>query len=261
MLEISNIAVSGFEAAIRGMRNPKNSWHKSDSEWDDKEQRYILGKNDLGLSSILSAAGDDHGKFLRMIHFSCDIEGPAFWISELDTYKVGTTRNSCSLQLKGDSRPFTLDDFSHPDFKNMNQKAKDDYLHIMNEILFRINGFREWYHETGNYEYFLVMRRIIPMNYIYHFTWDADYQTLKHIYHARKTHPVKEWHVFCEMIENLPYSKELIIGEEKMNANADQIILNHCNDGKWEIVYQNTSKKFDDVAEAYKYMEEIRTKE
>lgn len=394
MLKIENTEVVGFEHAFRGMRNPLNSWDKSDSHLcDDKlcpmvefghesacgctdgEISYCIGKNDMDLAKRLANAGTDHSKFLRMIVVYADITAPMYWVAELDTYKVGTVRNSCSLQHKGASRDFNIRDFTvipevyetlspiktkkehklvyedvaEDDFKlykagdreykvfsngkivaleferkdtignrtkhfkektikpsqnrdgyycvNLGgrvclekwtvhrlvatlflEKPNGDYevnhkdgnkgnnnvsnlewvTHSENEIhknenglsgrtihtnytaykngyksgkyinknnrntelfelsriweenLENINSLRSAYVETNDYDYFLAMRSLMPMGYEYKFTWCANYQVLRTIYHARKNHLLPEWHTFCDWIEGLPYAKELI---------------------------------------------------
>lgn len=408
MILIENTDVYGFEAAIRGMRNPKNSWEKSDSI--DYGWGFVVGQNDIELMKSLSKAGTDHSKFLRMINVTCDIVAPQFWVAELDTYKVATTRNSCSLQHKGASKPFTIRDFTvqeelyeildpikqknkhelvypkcepeeykiytvgdreykifrngkivacayerkheadnrarkfaerevipsqrsngyyelniggrkynekwllhrlvanvwlgnscglevnhidgnkgnnsvdnlewvtrqeneihkhknglsgrtlHTDYMawkhstKFNHSIKMDIIHdyregmtqkniaekygisqghvsaiirndlCENNLLFelanawemiieQLNTLREMYLETGNYKYFRAMREIMPMGYNYRFTWQANYQVLKNIYHARKNHKLDEWHDFCRWCEELPYFKEVCLEE------------------------------------------------
>ncbi len=403
MLKIENTEIFGFESAIRGMRNPMNSWDKSDSgccdcndcfhvenktepaiECNNGKFGFCIGENDFDLMKKLVNAGSDHSKFMRMINVTMDITAPLYWVAELDTYKVGTVRNSCSLQHKGASRPFTIRDFSvqeelyeildpakkkkehfpvfyncnESDFKiytvgdrnykifkngkirscaytrtdsvgnriksfkereivptqsangyyalnlggrhylertllhrlvakvwlsdskfpnaevnhkdgnkgnnnvenlewvthqeNNSHKCKNglsgrtlctDYIAFKNaskkspteqmnnetksvnhdlfclaaqweELLQSINGLREAYIDTDNYDYFLAMRQLIPMSYNYRFTWQANYAVLRHIYLSRKNHRLPEWHDFCHWIKTLPYS-ELIIMEEK----------------------------------------------
>ena len=418
MVKIENVQVWGFEGAIRGMRNPKNSWDKDDSYYDE-DGYFHAGENNLKLMSTLSKAGTDHGKFMRMIHVQCDITAPVYFDSELDTYKVGTTRNSSSLQHKGASKEFTIRDFSVADerlydildpqaepknhfliypydtdeyriyslgnreyrvYKNgkiisqpyvtneatgrerhfperelkpsqtphgyymvnlggknetekwmvhrlvatvwidrdWSQKLEVNHkdgnkgnnsvenlewvTHQENEIhkhqngldgrtihsaylnylasskcdaytkremremrkagmttteiarlfgisqaqayniveykqssspymeLFEmadywrvlidaINNYRNRYIDTGDYNYFIQMRALMPMGYNYRFTWDANYAVLRNIYHSRKDHKLDEWHTVCEWIETLPYARELIVGERISENN------------------------------------------
>lgn len=203
MIEISNIYTGNWEAAIRGMRNPMNSWDKSDSYYADGV--YILGPNDLKLAEQLAAAGSDHGKFLRMIIFSCDITAPLYWWKEMDTYKVGTVRNSCSTMHKIMDKGFIKEDFS---WESINQ----NYFSA-NRILGELGYMRDLYYEykdkdkekAKNIWYNLI--KLLPSSYNQRATWTANYEVLRNIYHARKNHKLDEWHKFCDMIEELPYSE------------------------------------------------------
>ena len=207
MIKIENTIVTGWEAAIRGARMPLQSFAKSDSRYEDGH--YVIGGNDLDLLSRLSSAGNDHGKFMRMIHVQCDITCPVYFAAELDTYKVGTTRNSSSLQHKGMSRDYTIDDFSTDlDGGEMSKWLKDYWERVIDGI----NDLRKRYVETKDYDCFRAMRQLMPMGYNYTFTWDANYAVLKNIYFARKGHRLSEWETMREFIEELPHAEELIIG-------------------------------------------------
>lgn len=205
-MEFRNTEVFNIEGALRSMRNPKNSWHKSDSKYeydqhyDNGDWLYVIGKNDLDLAQRLVKAGTEHSKFMRSIFVSVDIVCPTYIAAELDTYKVGTTRNSCSLQHKGSSRDFEISDFTvdNPDDQ------------IWDTIINYVNTLRKKYLETKDYTYFRQMRQLMPMGYNYTFTWTANYAVLRNIYKQRRNHSLKEWHEFCEWIETLPYAKELI---------------------------------------------------
>lgn len=208
MIKIENTEVFGWSAAVRGMRNPKLSYDKSDSYFVrgcDEGCGFLLGGNDKKLAQTLADAGSDHGKFLRMITVTCDITAPTYWIAEHDTYKVGTVRNSCSFMHKGVSRPFSLSDFSF---------NKDD-TEIMTIIVNKLNALRNEYLEAGNSAMkdaiFFRIRQLLPSGYNQRYTWQANYAVLRNIYHARKNHRLPEWHDFCAWIESLPYS-ELITG-------------------------------------------------
>jgi len=203
-LKIFNTSVSGFAPAIRGMRNPHESWGKSDSYYQDKS--FYIGKNDLALMKKLIKAGGDHRKFLRMIDVWVDIEAPNYITNELDTYKVGTTRNSCSLQHKGASRDFTMDDFTIDDKGCTNRS-------LWCAIIAQINYLRKQYIETGDYNYFRAMRQLIPSSYNYRFTWHVNYEVLLNIYHSRKNHRLSEWHEICKWIESLPLFKEMCLND------------------------------------------------
>lgn len=217
MIKIERTETYGWEAAIRGMRNPLNSWDKSDSDFQNGT--VTIGENDLSLMKRLSKAGSDHGKYLRMIHVQCDIVAPAYFTAELDTYKVGTTRNSCSLQHKGSSRDFTAEDFSVGfdmiyDILDGNSLCLDpnlswlstEWRHVINAL----NNLRAVYYQTGDYRFFIALRSLMPMGYNYRFTWDTNYAVLKNIYHSRKNHKLEEWHTLCDWIEQLPYAEGLI---------------------------------------------------
>lgn len=230
MIKIEKTDVYGFESAIRGMRNPLNSWDKSDSRFvydfsstcDRPDERYIdihIGKNDLKLMKTLAAAGNDHGKFMRMINVTCDIVAPLYWWSEYDTYKVGTVANSCSKMHKIADKVFTIDDFSCEHLINDEDLA--DYSgewyppkEILNIIIHSLNGAREEFLETNDKKYWWQMIQLLPCSYNQRRTVQLNYAVLKNMYHARKNHKLDEWHDFCHWIEELPYS-ELIIGEKE----------------------------------------------
>lgn len=211
MLKIENFEVTGWEAAIRGMRNPKNSWEKSDSQTctncngclpGQECERYkngtFIGPNDLDLMTRLRNAGTDHRKFMRMITVYLDITAPLYWVSEHDTYKVGTVRNSCSFMHKGLSKPFDISDFSY------NDKNK---VIIEQSIIPELNRLRSEYMETQDPYIFEAIRQILPSGYNIRYTWMANYEVLHNIYHARKNHRLQEWRDFCKFIETLPYSE------------------------------------------------------
>ena len=199
MIDISNPYVYGWEAAIRGMRNPMNSWEKSDS-WIDGEIGYV-GNNDLNLMEKLAKAGDDHGKFLRMITVTCDIVAPLYWWKEFDTYKVGTVANSCSTMHKIHDKDFTLDDFSH-------EHMESDSLELLKEIIHTLNVYREAY---INHVYddpkipWWQMIQLLPSSYNQKRTVQMNYQVLKHIYKAREGHKLDEWNGFRSWCRTLPY--------------------------------------------------------
>lgn len=213
MIKIEHIHTCNWESAIRGMRNPLNSWDKSDSYYTGEPATvYILGPNDLKLAKQLATAGSDHGKFLRQIIFSCDITAPMYWWKEMDTYKVGTVRNSCSTMHKIMSKEFELDDFSYDHVEYELFKFSD----IVNEL----NKLRTLYIEKKSSspeiakKIWYTLIQLLPSSYNQRSTWTANYEVLRNIYHARKNHKLDEWHVFCDMIEKLPFS-ELITEERK----------------------------------------------
>ena len=222
MIEITNIETSNWEAAIRGMRNPMNSWDKSDSwfrDFDfyhkingeifdgvpDHNDSVFIGENDIKLMKQLVSAGTDHSKFMRMIIFSCDINAPLYWWKEMDTYKVGTVRNSCSTMHKIMEHEFTEKDFSH---KHMNRLVLDDILYQLNIIrYYYINGNKSLDIEPNDKDKWYEIIQLLPSSYMQKATWTANYQVLRNIYHARKNHKLDEWHEFCDEIEKLPYSE------------------------------------------------------
>lgn len=202
MIEINNIEVFNFEGALRGMRNPMNSWEKSDSVFFIG-QGFNIGENDLSLAQKLISGGPVHSKFMRQIFVSMDINAPLYWWKEMDTYKVGTTANSCSTMHKIHSKEFTIEDFSH--------EHLDEYsLDALKYIIVRLNDNRKHYLETKDKDYWWQMIQLLPSSYNQKRTWTADYETLRNIYQWRRNHKLDEWHDFCHMIEELPYGKELI---------------------------------------------------
>lgn len=218
MISISKTRVSGFEAAIRGMRNPLESWDKSDSKdeiwYDEKsgnEYDYHIGPNDLGLMRKLAAAGDDHGKFARFIRVSADILAPRYWWAEYSTYKVGTVENSCSTMHCIHKKDFTFDDFSHDhvgkiEFPN---GMTYDFSYTLKSIIFDLNAARSHYLETGDKNYWYAMIQLLPQSYNQKRTVDLNYQVLWKMYRARKDHKLDEWHKFCDWVKTLPYFCEI----------------------------------------------------
>ena len=208
MLTIENAETFGWEAAIRGMRSPKNSWDKSDSWWSSPDENgtdepmYIIGENDLKLMKTLAAAGQDHGKFLRMIHVQLDVTAPLYWHKEADQYKVGTVTDSCSTMHKIHAKEFTLDDFSHEHLYSP--------LHDLKPTVDLLNVYRERFLDTKDKEDWWQLIQLLPSSYNQRRTWDLNYAVLRNIYHARRNHKIDEWHTLCDWIETLPYAKELI---------------------------------------------------
>lgn len=227
MLKIEYTQICGWEPAIRGMRNPLNSWNKSDSFYCDpqfapycngcaylksdlcgpyKPHVYRLGENDLDLAMKLSRAGSDHRKFMRMIVVYADITAPLYWWKEYDTYKVGTVANSCSTMHTIHKRDLTLDDFSYEDLDIGSILSIED-------IIGSINCNRRLYLETNNKNYWHQIIQLLPSSYNQRRTVLLNYEVLRNIYHARRNHKLTEWHTFCDFIRTLPYS-ELITGGE-----------------------------------------------
>lgn len=232
MIQIENTITAGFIAAIYGMRNPMNSWDKSDSfhgctagDYGRTESRYcnekctcdceyIIGYNDFKLMKQLVKAGTDHSKFMRFITVTCDIVAPMYWWKEFDTYKVGTVRNSCSTMHKIHSKEFTLDDFSHEhliDFRCKNVRVMDygnrTPVTVLETTIKALNYWRECYLETKNKEYWWQMIQLLPSSYNQRSTVMLNYAVLRNMYHARKEHKLDEWREFCKWIEGLPYSE------------------------------------------------------
>jgi hypothetical protein len=210
MLKVEHTLVSGWEATIRGMRNPLNSWERSDSVQFADEfgglLDYHVGDNDLNLMKKLSNSGNDHAKFLRMIHVTVDVTAPLYWWKEADQYKVGTTTNSCSTMHKIQAKEFVLDDFS-------TEHLTDDAKECCSFTIGWLNHYRRKFLETKDKSDWWQMIQLLPSSYNQKRTWDLNYQVLKNIYHARKNHKLDEWHTLCDWIETLPYAKELILGE------------------------------------------------
>ena len=209
MIKLERTSVMNFENAIRGARNPMNSWGKSDSYYDENGN-YILGENDLGLAKRLAKAGSDHRKFLRQIFVSVDITAPLYWWKEYDTYKVGTTANSCSTMHKIHAKEFTLDDFSHERMiSNFGETFEAlDALCLVIDVL---NQYRNSYNETKEKRYWDSMVQLLPTSYNQMRTCTLTYENLINIYHARRNHKLVEWHVLCDWIETLPYFKEIVL--------------------------------------------------
>lgn len=230
MIKIENAEVMGWEAAIRGMRNPMNSWVKSDSGFCDgigdnfeniiKPATYRVGLNDYDLMNRLRNSGTDHRKFMRMIIVYIDITAPLYWWKEFDTYKVGTVANSCSTMHKIAAKEFTLDDFSHEDLfteENLRYEAEPDSLKLLSTIINALNAYRLVYLEEGDKSIWRQMIQLLPSSYNQKRTVMLNYEVLANIYKARKDHKLDEWRDFCDWITELPYSK-LITGKEKMNV-------------------------------------------
>ena len=216
MIKIEETEVNGFKAAIRGMRNPMNSWDKSDSRYsclcmDDKRdcpaEPYIVGPNDLALMKKLSKAGTDHAKFLRFITVTADITAPMFWWFEYDTYKIGTVKNSCSKMHRIHVKPFNYDDFSHEGIDECGDFVKD----VFKVIIEQCEVLRKKFNATQEKKYWRALIEMLPESYNMRATVFINYQVLKTIYHARKNHKLDEWHDFCRWCETLPYFKEVCI--------------------------------------------------
>ena len=209
MIKIENTHVDNIVRAVYSARNAMNSWNKSDSDLNAD----TLGKNDLKLAKKLSKAGNDHAKFLRMINVTCDITAPLYWYKEYDTYKVGTTANSCSTMHKIQAKEFTLDDFSH-EHLIVDEDTSTNYIGVLDFVIDSLNRARIKYLETKNKDYWWQMIPLLPSSYNQRRTVQLNYQVLKSMYFARKDHKLDEWHTFCDWIETLPYFKEICLGGE-----------------------------------------------
>jgi hypothetical protein len=207
MIKIERDAVMNFENAIRGARNPMNSWNRMDSYYDE-DGKFIMGPNDLSLAQRLARAGSDHRKFIRQIFVSVDFTAPLYWWKEYDTYKVATVANSTSTMHKIASKPFELDDFSHD---HMNEKA----LESLKSVIAVLEELRLEYVETKNKDVWYSMIQLLPSSYNQMRTCTLNYETLMNIYYARRNHKLEEWHTLCDWITTLPYAKELILAVEE----------------------------------------------
>lgn len=245
MIKIENRETVGWEAAIRGMRNPMNSWDKSDTRWhligepgtnqaaaNDKylREKYYVGDNDLDLMKRLAKAGTDHRKFMRMITVYLDITAPLYWWKEFDTYKVGTVANSCSTMHKIGEKEFTIDDFSHEHLNSKDHhrdwiksavvdedetslhKVWATPLDILKFTIEMLNLYRTAYLESNDKDDWWQMIQLLPSSYNQKRTVMLNYEVLANIYRSRKNHKLDEWREFCKWIERLPYS-EIITGK------------------------------------------------
>lgn len=225
MIILEKTETYGWEAAVRGMRNPLNSWDKTDSKWctnardnmpcvncyyfekelptchcpKDKAV-YVIGDNDLALMKKLAAAGSDHGKFLRMITVTVDITAPLYWWKEFDTYKVGTVANSCSTMHKIHAKPFTREDFS-------TDHLIPRMLEVLDVTIANLNACRGNFLETKDKKWWWQMIQLLPTSYNQKRTVQLNYAVLKNLYHSRRNHKLDEWHVLCDWVEKLPYSE------------------------------------------------------
>lgn len=203
MIKIENTEVCNWKAAIRGMRNPKNSWHLMDTDFSQDPP--AIGPNDLKLMKQLVKAGSDHSKFMRMITVSMDITAPLFYWKEFDTYKVGTVRNSCSTMHKIHAKEFVPEDFS------IEHLLPEPSLRVFNKVIEALNVARNCFLEIQeavtkrNWWYNLI--QLLPSSYNQRATITLNYAVLRNMYHARKSHKLDEWRQFCKWVETLPYSE------------------------------------------------------
>ena len=236
MIKIEHVETLGWKAAIRGMRNPMNSWEKSDSEWcligtpgtnqavaNDKylREKYCIGNNDINLMKRLCNSGTDHRKFMRMITVYMDITAPLYWWKEFDTYKVGTVANSCSTMHKIADKEFTLEDFSwehlitreQPLVEGVDAVEPPNAIWLMNRTIQTLNQYRNLYLQTKDKKYWWQLIQLLPSSYNQRRTVMLNYEVLANMYKSRRNHKLDEWVDFCAKIERLPHS-ELITKKE-----------------------------------------------
>ena len=206
MLKVERVSVVNMENAIRGARNPMNSWARMDSYYNEKGE-YILGENDLALASKLAVAGSDHRKFLRQIIVSMDITAPLYWWKEFDTYKVGTVANSTSTMHKIQAKEFSRDDFSC-------DRLSEDALAVLDNIIAYLESERVKFNETKERSHWHNMIQLLPSSFNQMRTVSMNYEVLINIYYARRTHKLAEWHTLCDAIAALPYAEKLILVKE-----------------------------------------------
>ena len=237
MIKIENTKVVGWEEAIRGMRNPMNSWAKSDSGWEsdyfnttdydsrkyvefNDDDSYFIGPNDANLMMKLRNCGTDHRKFMRMITVYMDITAPLYWWKEYDTYKVGTVANSCSTMHKIASKEFTFDDFSHEKLiSSVCMEIQEQHIRIspmqaLGTTIECLNSYRDLYLKTKDKKYWWQMIQLLPSSYNQRRTVMLNYEVLANMYKSRNNHKLDEWRTFCEYVKTFPYS-ELITGKEE----------------------------------------------
>lgn len=255
MLKLEKTEVVGWEASIRGMRNPMNSWDQSDSHYESEAlechdlsgdptkvylvDKYVLGSKDLDLIMQLRAAGIDHRKFMRMIEVYVDITAPLYWWKEFDTYKVGTVANSCSTMHKIAAKEFTEDDFSHEHLLDVTTSKDNEsvYLNgiehtsrgVLLNLIDCLNHFRRLYLKTKDKKYWWQMIQLLPSSYNQKRTIMLSYEVLANIYKSRRHHKLDEWHTLCDWIEDLPHSEMITGGAEYLNKKltipaTDEII-------------------------------------
>ncbi len=207
MIKIERTSVMNFDNAMRGARNPLNSWARYDSEFDENGD-FVFGENDLSLAKRLCSAGTDHRKFIRMIFVSVDITAPLYWWKEYDTYKVGTVANSTSTMHKITSKPFELSDFS---VDHMN----DEGIRAMEKLIETLEYLRLRFVETKDKELWYTIIQLLPSSYNQMRTCTLNYENLVNIYYARRNHKLSEWHEYCDWAKALPYFEELFISESE----------------------------------------------
>ena len=224
MIKIEHVETFGWETAVRGMRNPLNSWEKSDSlSYEDDEGAtidylYNVGRKDKELMTTLVKAGTDHSKFMRMLGIAMDVVAPLYWWKEFDTYKVGTVANSCSTMHKIQAKEFTLDDFSHEHLIDEYWEDgfwESEWLDDLRTTIARLNRARNRFLKTKDKKYWWQMIQLLPLSYNQRRTVMLNYEVLRNQYHARKNHKLDEWHDYCKMLEALPHSDLITMEAQK----------------------------------------------
>ena len=206
MIKIENTSVMNMDNAMRGARNPLNSWNRMDSYFDEDGQ-FVFGPNDLDLAKRLSRAGTDHRKYLRMIFICVDVTAPIYWWKEYDTYKIATVSNSTSTMHKIHSKPFEMEDFSTDHMTDESIKAMEGFVEYLETVRLK-------YIETKDKKYWYDMIQLLPSSYNQKRTLTLNYETAANIFRSRKDHKLDEWHEFCDWIRELPYAKQIITLEE-----------------------------------------------
>lgn len=212
MIRVERISVMNFENAIRGARNPLNSWARMDSYYDE-DGRFVLGENDLSLAHRLAKAGSDHRKFLRQVIVTMDITAPLYWWKEFDTYKVGTVANSTSTMHKIQAKAFERADFAC-------DRMSEDALAVLDGVIAYLERERVLYNETKELSHWHNMIQLLPSSFMQMRTVTMNYEVLINMYYARRHHKLAEWHTLCDAIAALPYANELILVKETKGEEA-----------------------------------------
>ncbi len=210
MIKLEKTSVMNLDNAIRGARNPLNSWNRSDSTYND-DGDFVLGQNDLDLAHRLAVSGSDHRKYLRMVFVSVDITAPLYWWKEYDTYKIGTVANSTSTMHKIHAAPFSRADFSC-------ERMSESALACLDTVIACLEDARLHFNETKEKSYWNDMIQLLPSSYNQMRTCTMNYENLINMYYARKNHKLDEWHIFCNWIESLPYAQQLILVKKEADA-------------------------------------------
>ena len=248
MLKIEKTAISGWEAALRGMRNPKNSWNRSDTAYDT-DSVPTIGPNDMQLMRTLIASGTDHRKFLRMIHVSMDVTAPLYWYKEFDVYRIGVTENSCSTMHKIHSRDLARDDFSTEHLMDSTFTGEIIPTSVFDGLVKCINQNRRNFVETKNKRFWWQMIQLLGTSFNQKRTIDINYEVLVRMYFARRDHKLDEWHTFCDWLLDLPYMKDilracLLITPNKF-ASMSGFYVAMNSDGSWNIFDAEPTKVTD----------------